>query len=160
MADREAQTDAIVLDALRSGKQVFVPFTHKLRRAPAAEPSALMDMVALHSEADYQALGKDRWGIPTPGRDSVGGRANCFGGMGLCDREAGDAVARGCEAAGLDLIVVPGVAFDREMRRLGHGKGYYDSFFSRYEAWCRGQRGRMPALGAFSLVCAKWCVVC
>ncbi len=48
----------------------------------------------------------------------------------------------------IDLVVVPGVAFDERGYRLGYGGGYYDRFFSR----CPGPFHRIGVAYSFQLV--------
>ncbi|KAJ1942745.1 hypothetical protein FBU59_003110 [Linderina macrospora] len=64
-----------------------------------------MDMVELRGKEDLESLAKNKWGIPEPAKDRVG-----------------------VDAGVLDFVLVPGVAFDRNGNRCGHGKGYYDRF--------------------------------
>lgn len=52
--------------------------------------------------------------------DSVGALES--GTFGVCEPVAGDLVV----ADEIDLLVVPGVAFDHSGHRLGYGKGFYD----------------------------------
>ncbi|KAH8158465.1 hypothetical protein CIB48_g9781 [Xylaria polymorpha] len=123
----EIQTDPIVRHALASGKRVFVPYLHKSGLPPGEGPVRLMDMVSLKGLQDYESLQKDKWGIPSVDSATVHQR----------QRSIGELDGERSADAPLDLILLPGVAFDLDpetgvVRRLGHGKGFYDYFLHRY----------------------------
>jgi 5-formyltetrahydrofolate cyclo-ligase len=136
MPGGEISTSDIVRNALGQGKKVFVPYTYNLQSPKEGQPKSIMDMVELQSMKDFESLESDKWGIPTPSKASISSRANCFGGTGVTNGET-----KGAEA-GLDLIIMPGMAFDSHFGRLGHGKGFYDYFLTR----CH-QVSRMPFRG-------------
>ncbi len=47
---------------------------------------------------------------------------------------------RGIALDNIDLVIVPGIAFDSENQRLGRGQGYYDRFLKEISS-------RLPAVG-------------
>ncbi|KAI4287321.1 MAG: hypothetical protein L6R35_003416 [Caloplaca aegaea] len=130
MPKGELATGPIVTEALRQGKEVYVPYIHKAAATPSEASTSVMDMVSLHTKEDFEGLEADPWGIPTPSEPSIAGRKRCLGKRAF-DPQTLEDVREGMQH--LDIIVMPGMAFDRRLARLGHGKGYYDSFLSRYE---------------------------
>ncbi|KIW63854.1 5-formyltetrahydrofolate cyclo-ligase [Phialophora macrospora] len=145
MPGREVSTREIVLHALGEGKAVFVPYLH-----PGETPkSKIMDMLQLQDKDDFQSLKPDAWGIPSLSKDSVGRRRNALGGIGLSN----DSLDNQQASPTLDLILMPAVAFDQAHRRLGHGKGFYDRYLSKYKnALDSGSTARpMPVLVGIAL---------
>lgn len=158
MPSGEIQTDEIVRHALNAGKDVFVPYLHRNVHVEAhsgeggggnGAPKKVMDMVRLWGLADYECLERDAWGIPTVTEEGVEGREMVLDGPG--DVSGGRRVS-------LDLMLVPGVAFEAEegergmVRRLGHGKGFYDYFLHRYRSFDEGvEKGTGAGMALFGM---------
>lgn len=106
----EVRTDEIILDSLAMGKNVYCP---KVTDRKNGE----MKFVKIMSLED---LSKGYFGIREPelNEDSV-----VFG-----DNVSDDACL--CKA----LVVVPGVAFDRHLDRIGYSGGFYDRFLDKNES--------------------------
>ncbi|XP_029983371.1 5-formyltetrahydrofolate cyclo-ligase [Sphaeramia orbicularis] len=102
--DDEVRTDDIIADAFRRGKSCFIPRYER--------HSSHMDMLKLHSIDDIHTLPLTSWNIRQPADD---------------DHSREEALSGG----GLDLILMPGLGFDQAGRRLGRGKGFYDSYLER-----------------------------
>ena len=92
----EIMTTDIIRGLLNSDKNCFIPRCTKNN----------MDMVQVNDINDFESLPINKWNIPEPPLDQS--RSNAL------DDNYGN---------GLDLILVPGVAFDEEKNRIGHGKG-------------------------------------
>jgi 5-formyltetrahydrofolate cyclo-ligase len=140
MPGKEISTTELVLDALRGGKNVFVPYIHSGKKSA----SKSMAMLRIQDDEDLSSLEPDPWGIPSLSQDSVSSRQNALGGYGISDG------GRETQDPQLDLIFMPAVAFDRSRHRLGHGKGFYDRYLQRYQDVARASGSPMPLLG--------WCL--
>ncbi|XP_023710447.1 5-formyltetrahydrofolate cyclo-ligase isoform X2 [Cryptotermes secundus] len=108
----EIQTDKIIHNIFESGKTCFIP--------RYADGSRDMEMVRLYSLQDLENLPRTKWNIKQPPESEE--RENAL------------------ETGGLDLVLVPGLAFTVNGRRLGRGKGYYDTFLNR----CRATQATPP----------------
>jgi len=147
MPSGEVHTAAIVRDALSSGKKVFIPYFYKLSSPQPGHLASAMDMLELDSLQDYDGLEADKWGIPTPTEESISRRNNCFGGRG---KSEGEVVFREAREHGLDLVITPGLGFDGELRRIGRGMGFYDSFFARCGTYSSLTGSRIPWTGQYT----------
>ena len=147
MPTGEAQTDLLVQDALHEGKAVFVPYIYSERKLGTEQAKyKLIDMLRLYSLEEYRRLARDAWGIPKLPSDEIDRRENAMGGEGV---SVNSKTSRREDMStekfdGLDVIVMPGVAFDQEMNRTGHGAGFYDRFLTRYREHAQRKK---PFLG-------------
>ena len=145
MPSKEISTKLIVDHAFQNGKKVFVPYMYKRKQHSSSKemPTVIMDMLSLHSMEDYESLRADKWGIPSIDAESAPERESCLG-----DKDVIGETTKNdhIKHSDLDLIIVPGVAFDWERRRLGHGKGFYDFFLSRYHDLRKQEQTRTSSI--------------
>ncbi|XP_058794657.1 5-formyltetrahydrofolate cyclo-ligase isoform X2 [Phymastichus coffea] len=94
----EVDTIPILKDMFAKGKEAFVPRYHGQK----------MEMVKINSMEDYHKLPLTKWNIKQPSVNEI--RENAL------------------DNGGLDLVILPGMAFTKNGKRLGHGMGYYDKY--------------------------------
>jgi len=85
-----------------SGKICYVPQIIE----PTLTERERLKLLRINDQEDFESLKPNRWGILEPS----------------ADQQRTDAL----ETSQLDLLLVPGLAFQLNGARLGRGKGYYD----------------------------------
>ncbi|KAK5878018.1 hypothetical protein CesoFtcFv8_025470 [Champsocephalus esox] len=100
----EVRTEEIIRDVFKCGKSCFIPRYES--------SSNHMDMLQLRSLQDMETLPLTAWNIQQPAAE---------------DSSREEALSEG----GLDLILMPGLGFDSLGKRLGRGKGFYDTYLER-----------------------------
>ncbi|XP_078097698.1 5-formyltetrahydrofolate cyclo-ligase [Mustelus asterias] len=121
----EIQTEDIIKDVFQCGKECFIP-RYKSR-------SNHMDMLKLSSAEEIHRLPLTSWNIRQPAEDG----------------SLGEALTSG----GLDLILMPGLGFDKHGNRLGRGKGYYDTYLERCLQHSKGSKPYTIALAFKEQIC-------
>ena len=118
MPQGEIRTERALSHALQSNKRVYVPQVGtnfeqahmELIQVIVAEDDNNDDCDHATAETVFASWPRNKWGIPEPPPDMP---------------------KKAAAPGDIDLLVVPGLAFDRLGNRLGQGKGYYDRFIQR-----------------------------
>jgi 5-formyltetrahydrofolate cyclo-ligase len=114
---KELQLDRLFEAAFADGKRVLVPRV-------TGRGSGDMVMLEAASLQDISAFPRNKWGIPEPPATYLAGPRIGSPRLSWDDGEIG----------AVEVVVVPGVAFDARCNRLGHGRGYYDCWIAKAKA--------------------------
>ena len=130
MPQHEIKTEAALRHCVENGKIIYVPQVGKNFEQADMELLKVILPEADHPSNDifYHSWPRNKWGIPEPPASMPQEVA-----------QPGD----------IDLIVVPGLGFDRRGNRIGQGKGYYDRFIARMMTG----NAKHPKLVAVALQC-------
>lgn len=120
MPTGEINTDEILKHCVQQGKTIYVPEVGPNFECPDMElrkvvlPTTSVDDGDTDSDLLFHKVWpKNKWSIPEPPAD-----------MPVMVAKPGE----------IDILIVPGLAFDRSRNRLGQGKGYYDRFIAKMMA--------------------------
>jgi 5-formyltetrahydrofolate cyclo-ligase len=111
----EIQTTSAITRMIHDNKSLYVP------RVGLNFDIADMDMIKCdeyiqtsnNKKMFYDDWPRNKWGIPEP------------------PVKNDDSALPVAKPGDIDILIVPGCAFDKVGRRLGHGKGYYDRFIAK-----------------------------
>ncbi|PKI84067.1 5-formyltetrahydrofolate cyclo-ligase [Malassezia vespertilionis] len=139
MPSGEVETWDMCSQILAHGKRLYIPRFSTVGTGEGFAFTRDMNMLRVFSEDELRrGLLRNSWGIdePTPK---------------YMDAPREDALEPCTGGQGLDLVIVPGVAFDRQGGRLGHGKGYYDRYIQRARAFAEANGLAPPPAIALAL---------
>ncbi|KAK9474776.1 uncharacterized protein V1510DRAFT_410640 [Dipodascopsis tothii] len=135
----EIETDELIAAAFADGKSVFLP---RIVDASSLEtPLAALLATASPSFRPTTVLQ-----MLQQTRETVAGLRVLGDGKHTFNIREPDSGADALAGPGLDLLIVPGLGFAANGRRLGRGKGFYDTFIAMTRVWAASRARPAPFL--------------